>query len=404
MNRIELLQSKRKGSSMVLVLIAVVVLSVMGVGMLRLGQHSRLLAVRTASEIAARCAADAGLAHAISAMNDKLKAKSWSDKPLPKAINAPLSNFDATFAYTITGDSDTGFTVESIGEAGQAIRTVTATLRLQTPFEYAIFMQGDIILKNGTTIDWYNYDADDEILKIGTDSTDAASVIAKTGVTINGDVIVGFDGDPDVVIDSLNEAVITGEAYAAAEDYEMPPVTVPQSLENSPSKGTLTDPTTIIDYGKYDSIRLGNSEIMIIDRPVTLYVLGDVILDNSAQIQIADVNTSPDASFALYLGGNFLSQNGGIVNNLAKDANKVKIYGLDTCQNIDFKTNSVFYGAIYAPNADVRLHNSVEVFGSVVADSFIQDVNANFHYDASLRDASTNDEGVRFVVKWWSEE
>jgi len=166
----------------------------------------------------------------------------------------------------------------------------------------------------------------------------------------------------------------------------------------------LTDSTTKIDYGKYDSIRLGNSEIIVIDRPVTLYVLGDVILDNSAQIQIADVNTSPDASFALYVGGNFLSQNGGIINNLAKDANKVKIYGLDTCLNIDFKTNSVFYGAIYAPNADVRLHNSVEVFGSIVADSFIQDVNANFHYDASLRDASTSDEGVRFVVKWWSEE
>ena len=89
---------------------------------------------------------------------------------------------------------------------------------------------------------------------------------------------------------------------------------------------------------------------------------------------------------------------------MTKNAKNLKLYGLDTCQSIDFRTNSVFYGAVYAPNADIRLHNSVEVFGSVIGNSFTQDVNANFHYDASLRQASVSDEVVHFVVDWWSEE
>jgi hypothetical protein len=66
-------------------------------------------------------------------------------------------------------------------------------------------------------------------------------------------------------------------------------------------------------------------------------------------------------------------------------------------------TASIFYGAIYAPSADIQLNNSVEYHGSVVANSFIQNVGAGFHYDAALRNVAVNDEAVRFVVKHWSE-
>ena len=135
----------------------------------------------------------------------------------------------------------------------------------------------------------------------------------------------------------------------------------------------------------------------------TPYVIGDVILDNSAELRIADPNTNPDASLTLYLGGNLVMQNGGMINNAAKDPKKLKIYGLDSCLSINFKTASNFYGAIYAPNADVRAHNAVQIFGAISAHSFTQDVNANLHYDASLREASISDEGVSFVIKYWQE-
>lgn len=402
MNRI--LKSKKSGFAMGLVLLVVVILSVTGAALLTLGLQSRLLAIQNISEIAARSAADAGLTETICVMNRKLEAGVWDDSALPQATNKVLPNCNATFSYSVTKSADGDYVVESIGKSGRVEKKVNPTLRLQGLFEYALFMRGDITLKNGTTIDWYNYDADDETLQIGTNSTLPASIVAKTGVTIDGDVVVGVDGDTSVVIDSQSEAVITGETYAAPEEYQLPAITVPESLQLLPSQGILQNATTISSSVKYDGINLGNSEIITIDEPVSVYVTGDVILSNSAQLQIVGANINPDASLTLYLGGNLTSKNGGIINNMTEESKKLKIYGLESCRFIDFMTAGSFYGAIYAPNADVRLHNSVEVFGAIIANNFIQDVNADFHYDASLRDVSVNDEGVRFVIKRWCEE
>lgn len=399
----KLLQSKKAGFAMAVILIALVILLAIGGGLLGLGLQSSLLAVRNASDIAARCAADAGLTKAIFEMNAILKANSWNDSTPPQATDEALWNSGATFSYTVA-DSNSGYILESIGKSGQAERKVSSTLRLQGLFEYGIFTQGLMDLKMGTTIDWYNFDADDALLKIGTSSTAAGAITAKLGVTINGDIVVGVGGDTDTVIDSQNEATITGETYAATEDHQLSPITVPQWLQSLPSQGTITSDTTITTSAKYDGINLGNGEIITINGAVTLYILGDVILDNSAQILIVDANTNPDASLTLYLGGNLETKNGSIINNSSQDPQKLKIYGLDSCTNIDFRTSSAFYGAVYAPNADVRLHNSVVFYGALVSKSFIQDVNADFHYDASLRDVTTSDVGVQFVVKRWREQ
>ena len=83
-------QSKRKGSVIVLMLLAVVVLSVMGVGLLSLGLRGRTIAIRNTSKIAARCAADAGLTKAVFEMNEKLKVKPWDGSTLPQATNETL--------------------------------------------------------------------------------------------------------------------------------------------------------------------------------------------------------------------------------------------------------------------------------------------------------------------------
>ncbi|NIP23215.1 MAG: hypothetical protein GWN67_10220, partial [Phycisphaerae bacterium] len=91
------------------------------------------------------------------------------------------------------------------------------------------------------------------------------------------------------------------------------------------------------------------------------------------------------------------------INNLTKDPSKLKIFGLDSCTNIDFKNSGTFYGAIYAPDADVHLYNSFTLYGAVVANSFLQDVNANFYYDMNLREVDATMIGVEMVIKRWSE-
>ena len=399
----KMLKSKPKGSVLLLVAAALILLFVTGMGIMSLGLRSRLQAIRTASEIAARCAADAGMTKAVFEMSEKLKVKPWSDSNLPDATNQALPNCNMFFSYTVIPEGNDVYSVSATGDYGQTQRTVNSALQLRGPFEFAIFMQNALDLMNGTTVDGYNFDADDGPLQIGTNSTAAGAVNSKLGVTINGDVVVGPGGNPDVVIDSKLEAVITGDTYAAAEEWELDPVSDPAGLQAHASQGTLVATTTLVAPAKYDAIALPNGEVVTINGPVVLYVIGDVTLDNSAEIRIVDPNTNPDAYLVIYLGGNFTCKNGGFINNMAQNATKCKIYGLPTCKSIIFMTNTIFFGAVYAPNADVQLNNSVEYYGSVVANSFMQSVNADFHYDASLRNVGVNDEAIRFVVKHWSE-
>lgn len=389
---------------MVLVLCAIILLLIIGASLLSLGTHRRMLGVRTSSEIAARAAADAGLTKALVLMNQQLEAKTWNAGSLPSATDEPLPNCDSAFSYnvikTTTEDGNDLYNLECIGKSGRFQKTVHATLELKGLFEYAIFVANQIMLRNGTTITAYNQKPGDPPLQIGTNSTSSGAIIAKTGVTIDGDVIVGVNGDTSVVIDNKTEAAIKGKSYSSLVKNKTPGVKVPQYLQDMASSGIITTSKTINSSAKYDGINLtgSGSLINVNAKNVVLYVTGDLRLGNSDTLQI-----QPDASLIIYLGGNLLVDNGGAINNLTQIPKQLIIYGLDTCTNIDFKNSGSFYGAIYAPEADIHLYNNVKMHGAVVGKSFIQDVNANFYYDMSLREAAPSDIGVHMVIKRWSE-
>jgi len=399
-NKMLRIPCKQGGFALATMLCAVIILIILGTALLSIGLHSRGLAVRTSSEISARCAADAGMTKAFFEMNEKLKVIPWDDSSLPQVTNETLLNSEAVYSYAVTGELSSGYTIESTGISGLQERTVQCSLPLQGLFEYAIFGDESVELKNNATITWFNFDADDRNLQIGTNSTLADSVILMNGATINGDVVVGVGGDPDTII-NYTWATITGNTYAMTKEYKLPDIIVPEELAALPSGGILNDSTILSSSAKYDGINLGNNKIVVIDGEVKLYIIGDIILKNSAELQVLN---GEDASLTLYVGGDIEVKNSGVINNLSADAKKLRMYGLDSCNSIDLKNSSNFYGAIYAPQADVVMMNSADVFGAIVAKSFEQKNAATFNYDASLRDTSIDDEGIRFVITKWQEE
>lgn len=397
------IKPREKGSAIVLVMIAMVLLLVIGGGLLSIGLQSQLTAVHAVSDIQARCAVDAALVEAVFEMNEKLETVPWDDTFLPEATDESLPNCEATYSYTVTGDIDNGYFVDGVGVSGNSTRRVTARLRLRGPFESAIFADEGITMNSSALVSWYNYEIGEKSLQIGTNSTEVSAIQLANGVTVNGDIAVGMGGDPDIVINAT-WATITGDTYSLTEFYELSSVAVPEELQILPSGGTINNDTTLIASATYDGINLGNNETLTIDGPVSLYIVGDIILKNSAELQVVDEVANPDAHLVLYLGGNIEVKNSGNINNLSADASNFQLYGLDTCESISLKNASDLYGTIYAPNATVELDNSANLYGAIVANSFIQHNSAEFNYDASLRDVNTTDWGVYFTIEDWSEE
>jgi len=400
MNRKSLWQRKEAGFAIGLVLTAFVILIVIGIGLLNIGLQGRLQAVRAASEISAKCAADSGLTKALYEMNKKLAVKPWSEGVLPQATNEILPNSGATFSYTVTGSVDSGYIVESVGRYGRAEKIVRSVLHLAGLFEEgAVFTIGSIELKSGTVVDSYNSDGDDGNMLIGTNSTTAGSLIIKSGVTIEGDIAIGAGGDPSLVIVGESGEAVTGEIYTMAETYTFTSITVPDSLTKLPKSTIIATTETISSDARFNSFDLSIGQVIKIDQPVTIYVSGNVDLKNSAQLQIVD-----GGSLTMYVGGSFVSKEGSLLNNLSEDSKKFQIFGLDSCTSIDLMNGGQFYGTIYAPNANIKFRNSVDVYGSVMGKSFIQMASGALHYNASLSDAGVNDIGAHFEVTRWYEE
>lgn len=401
------LRSKRRGDAMPLAVLVAMLLLAMGVGILSLGVHSRLYSTRVAFNIAAQCAADAGLEMALFEMNEQLKVKPWSDSVLPESESQALSNCDATFSYAVTASSG-GYLVESIGQSGSAEKRVYAELELEGLFEHAILTRETLALKSGTIVDGYNSldssDTDADV-DIGTQSTANSSIILNNGVTVEGDVIVGIGGNPDTAIKDLGAT--TGDQYAATQNDPLPQIT-PPTLPNTglsiDAKGeTVT--LTPSDSGKYTGIDLKNGKtpgiLEIKGEGVVLHITGDIQLGQSCEIVVTE-----GSSVTIYCDGNISCDNGSGINtqNPPEAASTLQLYATgDSLQTFDIKAKSNFTGVVYAPNANIVLYAGGDAYGSIVAHNFEFKSGGNYHYDEALKKVESDDQGVRFVVKRWYE-
>jgi len=407
----KILLSKRRGSAMPLTTVVVLFLYAMGIALLGLGLKTRIYAMRMSTDITARCAADAGLTIALYEMNQKLQVTPWDDSSLPQATNISLAGSDnEVCSYTVENDPVDGYTITSIGGVGQASRGVSATIELQGLFEHAILTKASLILKSGTLIDGYNsldpLDTDADV-DIGTQSTADSSIILNSGVTVDGDIVVGLGGNPSTVIKDLG-ATMTGGQYSAMEEDYLPDIDAPSDLFDMLTDISVTGTTTTItpaDNGKYSQISIKNGAtagvLEISGGDVVLYITGDIQLGQSCEIIIKDGST-----LTLFVDGDIhCRESSGINPELASQpADSLHIYGTsESPQAFDLKAKSQWTGVVYAPNANVNLYANGDAYGAIVANNFEFKSGGNYHYDEALRNIDADDEGVHFVIKRWEE-
>lgn len=405
------IRSKRPGAVLVLVTIAAVLLTLVGVGLLQVGLCNRLYAIASVHKIKACSAADAGLTIAISKMNEMLLAKSWSDGTLPEATDVTLPYCDGVCSYAVTGDLGGGYTITSIGKTSRVQKTVKTTVELKGLFDNAILTKASLVLKSGTLIDAYNsLDPNDTSTDadIATQSTADSSITLNSGIKVHGDVRVGLGGNPDTAIKDLG-ATIDGSKYGATTKDPLPPIDVPTDLFYMGTAIDAKGSTVTIgpaDSGTYTGISLkstGLPGVLEIDGgDVELHITGAIEVGQSCEIVVKE-----GSSLTLYADSDIhCRESSGItVESPAKESEALKLYatGEDT-QYFDIKAKSEWVGVVYAPNTDVDLYANGDVYGAVVANNFEFKAGGNYHYDKALKNVTVEDEGVRFVIKRWKEE
>jgi len=274
-------------------------------------------------------------------------------------------------------------------------------------FDFGVFGDEGFDLHGNAYIDSYNsqeapYDPLARHLNgnVGTNADHRWDVVLLNNTTVYGDAKTGYASDPAEVIRLANNAQITGAASALDEPKLIPAVSPPFL----PAKGSYSlggnSTATISESGMYSSFTLDSNAIVTITGEVTLYVNGDFSMNSNTQIVIAE-----GASFELVMGnGVFNQSSNSIITNVSQDPRAMAILGTSDFHQMNWRSNSHYYGVVYVPEATIDYSANADCFGSIVCNVISMSSNAGIHYDESL--ASWTKYGTatsKYEVKEWQE-
>jgi len=274
-------------------------------------------------------------------------------------------------------------------------------------FTYGLFGDEGLNIVGSAFIDSYDsrdgaYGGDNvgEKGHSGTNATYQGCIGLRNNATIQGSAFVGPAVDPENVIVLQNNSEIAGVQESLLEEKSLPSVPPPEGL---PFQGDYILPASsedaILSSGEYSSFWLKSNTTVTILADVTLYVIGDFIMDSNSELVIIN-----GASLNLYLGGTFIQHSNSSINNLTMDPTQLFIYGTDSFNGeMDWSSNSSFYGAVYVPSAEIEFSSNADFYGSIIGKEIELFSNARFHYDLALGDVDTIGEGKNWTysVKSW---
>ncbi|MFC1760966.1 collagen-binding domain-containing protein [Planctomycetota bacterium] len=389
----------RRGSTLVLITLISVVVLILGLSMMQTSLMARRLAFRDARVIQARIAADAGQAMAMFQMNKKLAQEAvWDNSTLPSATNAILPGSMAKYSYTVTGTPATGFNILTTGEAGGLQRQSTAIISTYSIFQ-GIGTKEKVILSSADFDVIGPGKGNPQNFKVFSNAIDTDSIVLRPNVIFPGDIVVAPGGDIDAIVKGLDSAKILGEVYNAFLANDIPAIEAPTTYTTTVSSYADAYQEVVSGNVIVDTINLPNNGVLKITGSTNLYVTGPLVMNNNAEIIVA-----PGASLNLYLGDNLEGKNAGGIISEGQDATAVKIYGLPGCEEISLKSKTKTYAAILAPDADIKLNNGGDIYGSVIAKSFEIKNDGTFYFDTNLLKPNIDETEASFTLVRWARQ
>lgn len=241
-----------------------------------------------------------------------------------------------------------------------------------------------------------------------------ASAYARTNgdVGSNGDITMDQNakvwGDalagPDHSTTVLGNAVVTGSTAPSSGQIELPAITVP----TYPSFGSLTvNANTSIPSSNrtYGNLRIGSNRTLTITGPAN-FVVSNLTLNSGSSIIV----NSAGGPVSIIVLDSFVMNSNTSIRSTDYDPRDVSLKLLSDnvinpevqvqLDEVDFNSNSVVYGTIYAPTAAVTFDSNFELYGAIMARSLDIDSNSRFHFDEALVDATSSGLPTYETICW----
>ncbi len=265
--------------------------------------------------------------------------------------------------------------------AEQRDTEVLAQLVPKSVFQYPLFGNDTIELKKGAFTDSYNsslapYDPNNPGQKgtIATNATASGSVELKQGTVVNGQVVVGPGlANPSTAVSTDGSTLITGNppVVSATQALLVSAVDTSGLSCNTdlklPKNSTFTFDESHGPYC-YNKIDADQGSVITVSGNVQVYA-NQVDFDKNLSVNV----TGKPPQFLLY------------------------IYGT---QDVVIDKDGTFVGAIYAPQAKVKLKKQVDFYGALLGDEITISKESKFHYDEALTTVGPAGSYGVSVVHW----
>ncbi len=331
--------------------------------------------------------ADAGVPYALARMEAALADGSFSLPTTNAAFNSLCNPAPSGFGFTLEARSMQGsglFIFQSTGRGPRNAKVVIEASVIR-PLLPAIICAafGDVLVDIGSNGSVYSYDHAVVQEPAPADSTGEGDVISNQEVSLNnntlvdGDVVLGDDGaGNEGVLTATGTPVITGEAGVDVDRLPADPLGVVggQYAELFSTYATHND-----NAGLGPVLDLNGSLTLSGKAGGANYYFTAITLRNGAVLNI-DASAGP---VHIFLAGPLEAKSGSAINNTFEPTD-FAIFS-NAPDSLVFKHGSDFKGLIYAPNAQVEMKNSADIYGAIWAETVFVHNSGKLYYDTRLR-------------------
>lgn len=395
----------KKGSVLIIVFLAIMVLSLVGGAMFwrTISERSSAKAYKESTQ--AFWLAEAGAQRALWEINGNGSWDNWTDcddadhcKELAKGV---YDNYEVRIEHY--GGNNPEITSTGYGPSDSYYREIKVTLEGSGLFSYAAFGDNSVTLGgNGATDSYNSGDGDyggENIASngdVGTNGDEEGAVtINGENAQVNGDASTGQDGTID------GEESVSG-AKTHDNNVELSAVSIPSDLSGLSDSGekklSNEDDSQTLSAGDYHF-----SSIQISGGTLTLDGVVRIYLTDSHSLTISGGGSlAVNGQLELYTTGDCNVGGNGIVNDSELPSNLIVYSTYETAGESDGFTlsgNAHFYGAVYAPNANLKVSGDGDIYGSLVGKTAAVTGNGDIHYDEALQDLG----GGGYTVASWKE-